>query len=161
MDTTSTARIDTLLLQASRHLSEGAFDEALALLREIRSLDARHELAEGMLGAIHAQLHAFDEAIDCFGRVLAINPANHLARFQLGCVHMDQQRPREALEAWGPCLREPTDYVVHFHAGLAYMRLDKVDDARLMFGRAARLMPPDHALRAELTQMMQATGARP
>lgn len=158
---TTHARTDGLLLQASRRLSSGDLDEALALLLEIRRMAPRHELAEGMLGAVYAQLHAFDDAVACFEHVLAINPDNHLARFQLGCVLMDRQQPREALEAWRPCLREPTDHVVHFHAGLAWMQLDRVEDARLMFGRAARYMPPDHELHPRLTRMMQAIGAMP
>jgi tetratricopeptide (TPR) repeat protein len=149
---------DRLLLDASRLMSSGDFDNAIAALDSIRRVNPRHEVATGMLGAIHAQLNAPERAAECFEEVLALNPSNFLARFHLGMLKFDAQQPRAALDIWQSCLSEPTDFVVHYHCGLAWMRLDQIDEARRMFQRAAQRTPPEHELHAQVHEMLKRLG---
>jgi tetratricopeptide (TPR) repeat protein len=156
VDMTETDK-DGLLLRAARHIEAREYEACIETLKALLQIDPRHLVAEGMLGAAYAELNAHEDAIACFERVLAADPANPLARFQLGCVYVDQQRPEEALQVWQRSLRVPGDFVVHFHAGVACMQLDRIEDARVMFERAARFMPPDHSLQQSLGNMLDAT----
>jgi tetratricopeptide (TPR) repeat protein len=148
-----------MLLAAAAHMGAGHFDQAIEILLALRSMAPRHELAIGMLGAVYAQLQAMDSAAECFERVLTLNPDNALARFQLGLLKLDEAQPRAALDIWQRGLREPGDHIVHYHCGLALMKLDLADQARVMFERAAQRMPLDHPLHPQLQQMLQLIGA--
>jgi cytochrome c-type biogenesis protein CcmH/NrfG len=52
-------------------------------LKELLAADPDHEIANGMLAGIYAQLNMTQRAVEYFHRVLAINPQNALARVQL------------------------------------------------------------------------------
>lgn len=157
IDNRETAQ-DKLLIEASRMMSAGDFEPAIAALESICQADPRHELAIGMLGAIHAQLQAPERASECFEAVLALNPENFLARFHLGLVKFDNQDWRGALDVWQPCLAEPSDFVVHHHCGLALLKLDLIDEARRMFQIALQRTPPGHELYEQVHEMLRRLG---
>lgn len=151
-------RTAPLLEQAIAQVRGGHYETAMEALQALIALDAKHEIAIGMLGSVQAELNAPEQAVACFQRVLEINPGNTLARIQLGEQLAALQRPREALAAWAPCLPQPGEFLAHYLSGLALMKLDEVEEARFLFAKAARFMPPDHEHRAALEQMLRVLG---
>jgi Tfp pilus assembly protein PilF len=77
--------IDTreALSLAAACAKRGELEPAMIHLKELLVADPEHEIANGMLAAIYAQLNMTGHAVDYFRRVLAINPQNALARSQL------------------------------------------------------------------------------
>ena len=67
-------------------------------LKEILSVEPDHEIANGMLAGIYAELKMPERATACYERVLAMNPQNVLARFQLGLLQLSGGRRQEAVE---------------------------------------------------------------
>ena len=61
----------------------GELEPAMLHLKELLAADPDHEIANGMLAAIYAQLNMTGNAVEYFRRVLALNPHNELARIQL------------------------------------------------------------------------------
>jgi len=85
MPTARKPAIDTreALSLATQCAKRGELEPAMIHLKELLAADPDHEIANGMLAAIYAQLNMTGRAMEYFRRVLAINPQNPLARSQL------------------------------------------------------------------------------
>ena len=67
-------------------------------LKDVLRVEPDHEIANGMLGGIYAELKMPERATACYEQVLASNPRNVLARFQLGLLQPSGGRRQEAAE---------------------------------------------------------------
>jgi len=142
----------TRAVEAARHKDFGA---ALGHLKSLLATDPRNVVALGMLAGIYAEIKMADRAESCYLEVLEIDPTNILARYQLGLLKLQTGRAREAIDAWEPSLRDPADYLAHFHSALAYAALGENTRARELLDQAARYMPATHALCAPLRDLRQ------
>jgi tetratricopeptide (TPR) repeat protein len=96
-----------------------------------------------------------DQAELHYRRVLEIEPTNPLARFQLGLMQLEAGRAREAIQTWDPALRDPSDYLTHFHSALAHLTVGEPARARELLEQAALHMPASHALCSQLRELRQ------
>jgi predicted Zn-dependent protease len=71
------------LSRAAASAKSEDFAGAIAHLQELLAVEPDHEIANGMLAGIYAQIGMPERATEHFQRVLAINPQNPLARLQL------------------------------------------------------------------------------
>jgi predicted Zn-dependent protease len=71
------------LSRAAASAKSEDFAGAIAHLKELLAVEPDHEIANGMLAGIYAQIGMPERATEHFQRVLAINPQNPLARLQL------------------------------------------------------------------------------
>jgi tetratricopeptide (TPR) repeat protein len=143
-----------LLQQATAHASAGDFEQAIIDLKALLEIDPAHEIGQGMLGAIYAQLNMRERAMACFRRVLEKNPSNALARLHLGLLQLSSAQLDEAIETFQASLGSPGDYLVHFHSGLALLQLQKPAQARKLLENAAQRMPKGHALYPQLQTLL-------
>jgi predicted Zn-dependent protease len=150
-------RIDAreALSLAAACAKRGELEPAMVHLKELLQADPNHEIANGMLAGIYAQLNMTDRAVAGYRRVLAVNPQNVLARFQLGLVLLTTGHPQEAVNTLHPCLADKQDFLAHFHSALALIELKRPEDARVLLTRAAQRMPVDHALRPRLHELLE------
>lgn len=152
------SRENEALKTATAYAKNGDLERAIESLKALVARNPKHEIATGMLASIYAQLDMRDRAIEYFQRTLTINPANPLARLQLGQLQLSAGRPLEALATWKPSVDDPQDFVARFHSGLALLQLQRPQEARSMFEAAAQRMPKDHALYAQLQDLLHAAG---
>jgi Tfp pilus assembly protein PilF len=145
---------ETLSLTAA-YAKRGELDAALVLLKELLLAEPDHEIANGMLAGIYAQLKMTERAAEGYRRVLKINPQNPLARFQLGLLELTSGQPQEALHTLRPSLKDRQDFLAHFYSGLALMELNRPDEARELLQRAAERMPVDHQLCPQLRTLLE------
>lgn len=144
-----------LLARATACTKDNDFAGAIGHLKSLLQSYPEHEIANGMLAAVYAELGMTGRAIEYFQRALTINPDNLLARFQLGLLQLRAERPREALETWKPALADRHDFAIHYHCGATLLRLEEPDAARPILQEAARRMPKDHALFPQLHELLR------
>jgi tetratricopeptide (TPR) repeat protein len=161
MDLMQTAQMPAkheLLIQATRCVQHGEFEQAIVLLKSLIQKEPRHELAIGMLGGVYAQIKMHDCAVDYFREVLAINPDNALARFQLGLSLLTLGRPQEAITAWKPLLANANDYLAHFYSALALFQVGRPSEAKPLLNTAAARMPKNHEAYPKLLDLLSDLG---
>jgi tetratricopeptide (TPR) repeat protein len=133
----------------------GDLEGAMVHLKEVLRIEPDHEIANGMLGGIYAELKMPGRAIASYEHVLATNPRNVLARFQLGLLQLADGRPQDAVETLRPNLADNTEFLAHFYSAIALLELRKNDEARILLQRAATRMPPDHQLYPQLKDLLR------
>lgn len=136
----------------------GELEVAIVHLKEVLGAAPDHEIANGMLAGIYAELKMPERATACYERVLVVNPRNVLARFQLGLLQLTGGRPQEALETLRPNLSDNTEFLAHFYSGRALLELGKAGEARVLLQRAAQRMPADHPLYSQLQGLLEPLG---
>lgn len=142
---------------ATRAAKAGDKEEAITQLKQLLDADPRHELANGMLASIYAELGLTDQATHYFQTLLRHHPANVLARFQLGVLLLTAGNPQETIETLQPMLSLEDDFLAHFHSGLAFDALRQPARARALFQQAAKRMPASHPLHDNLQALLKAT----
>jgi predicted Zn-dependent protease len=140
---------------AAAYAQRGELEPAMIQLRELLQADPDHEIANGMLASIYAQLNMTDRAVTGYRRVLAINPHNVLARFQLGLLQVTSGHPQEAVDTLRPCLTDKQDFLAHFYSGVALLELQRPEEARALLARASQRMPADHTLQPRLRELLE------
>jgi tetratricopeptide (TPR) repeat protein len=150
-------RIDVreALSLAAACAKRGDLEAAIAHLKNLLGAAPDHEIANGMLGGIYAELKMPERATVCFERVLATNPRNVLARFQLGLLQLNGGHPQEALDTLRPNLADNTEFLAHFYSGVALLELKKPGEARVLLQQAAQRMPADHPLHSQLQGLLR------
>lgn len=143
------------LKQALTFVRDGNYEGAIGSLKTLLGTNPKHEIANGLLGSVYAELGMAERALECLEHVLAINPGNALARFQLGLLHLGAGRQRQALDAWKPALSDPNDFVAHYYSGTALLQLEETEKARPLLQEAARRMPKDHALYSRVQELLR------
>ena len=136
----------------------GELDEAIVHLKEILGATPDHEIANGMLAGIYAELKMPERATVHYQRVLAVNPRNVLARFQLGLLQLTGGQPQAAVETLRPNLADDTEFLAHFYSGQALLQLGKTGEARVLLQRTAQRMPTEHPLYGQLQGLLQSAG---
>lgn len=133
-------------------VKRGDYGVALIGLKQFLERHPDHEIAMGLLAACYFQIGMLDEARSLYRQLLQMHPQNALARFQLGMTCLDGE-PREALSIWQPLLQVDREFMAHFHAALAHMKLDEDRQAEALLEHAARYMPESHPLRGQLDHL--------
>jgi predicted Zn-dependent protease len=133
----------------------GDLEGAMAHLKEVLRAEPDHEIANGMLGGIYAELKMPERASACYEHVLATNPRNVLARFQLGLLQLSDGRPQDAVETMRPNLSDSTDFLAHFYSAIALLELKQDNEARVLLQHAAKRMPTDHQLYPQLRDLLR------
>lgn len=157
--TQATSAKHAALIEATRRVESGDFDQALVLLKNLIRGEPRHELAIGMLGGVYAQLKMHDRAIETFRKVLELNPTNALARFQMGLSQLTLGQPVEAIATWKPLLAGPDDFLAHFYSALALAQTGHPGEAKLLLHTAAARMPKNHEAYPQLLALQSVLGA--
>lgn len=141
-------------IDAIRHDNTEA---GMLALKTILELSPQHELANGMLASLYAQLGMPYAAINYYHTTLEINPDNHLARFQLGIQQLETGQAKVALQTWEPLLGLEGQFMPQFYSAIALIALERPQEANKLLTQAQATMPQDHPLRAHLAEQLEKT----
>lgn len=132
------------------------FEQAMQELKTFLQHQPDHEIATGMLASIYAEIDMPQKALELYARVLEINPGNILARFHLGLIHFGSGDFLQAIDTWKPALSDPDDFMIKYHAGLAYLKISELSTSIQLLTAARELMPEDHPIYEEVTRQLEA-----
>ncbi len=147
------ANFKTQLALAAGLAKQSKLDQAIVALKSLDETYDKNEIVLGMLGGIYFQLGMADRACTCYLQVLQINPSNGLASLQLGLAYTSLGKPDDALSAWQALLKDPKDFMGHFHSGVTLLELGKIKDAYELFAVAETNMPENHPYRQKLEEL--------
>lgn len=148
-------QLSARLSAATKAARAGDNEAAILELKHLLETDPRHELGNGMLASIYAQIGLTDRAVHYFRQTLDYHPDNVLARFQLASLQLQKGENSAALDTLRPMLSMPDDFLAHFHSGLALVALGQMARARELLLKAADNMPVDHPLHEQLRQLLK------
>jgi Flp pilus assembly protein TadD len=143
--------------------NENRFEEAIRAFRQCLELDAKSVKAEDNLGLSYAGLGRTDDAIAAFrdaiawqAPAIAKNPGPFI---NMGSLLLDQNRSEEAI----PYLRQaieisPRDSKPHELLGVAYSRLNQLENAQLELETAIELAPQSSNLHCMLGPVYRKQG---
>lgn len=155
--TSDSTQLLSRLDSATRAAKAGDKEEAITQLKQLLGIDPHHEIANGMLASIYAELGLTDRATHYFRELLNHHPANVLARFQLGVLLLTAGKPQEAIDILQPMLSIEDDFLAHFHSGLGFDALHQPGRAQALFQQAAKRMPANHPLHDNLQALLKAS----
>jgi tetratricopeptide (TPR) repeat protein len=151
---TSGVDVREVLGLAAACAKRGELEPAMVHLKRLLDAEPNHEIGNGMLAGIYAQLQMTERAQECYERVLTVNPGNALARLQLGLLQLNSGREQEALQTWQPSLVDNQDFMAHFYSGLTLTKLGRRGEAQVLLQRSAQRMPANHPLYQELRTLL-------
>jgi Tfp pilus assembly protein PilF len=130
---------------ARKLLATGDFEEALKQAKLAVSKQPQKSGAWNTLGRAELQVGHRKAALEAFEKAVDLNPNNSYAHNNLGLALIYDQRPAEAIDELEQAVElEPVESYMWNNLGMAYEQLDRLDDARNAYGKAAE-MQSDHA----------------
>ena len=126
------------------------------LLSDFLEANPKNEIATGMLASVYAEIKMFDKALELYSKILDVNPGNILARFHLGLIHFNNTEFKEAIGAWEPAISDPSDFMVKYFTGLAFLNVKELNKGISLLIEASELMPSDHPLHEQLSKQLDA-----
>lgn len=132
------------------------FEKAINLLCDFLETNPNNEIGTGMLASVYAEIKMFDKAIDLYDKILNVNSDNILARFHLGLIHFNKADFRKAIDTWEPAISDPSDFMVKYFTGLAFLNVEELNKGINLLIKASELMPSDHPLHEQLSQQLDA-----
>ena len=133
---------DQTLQRALALLEQRQFDQAIAALRQLISVDPSHAEAHFYLGNVQHLLGKYDEAIGSYRRSLEIQPRVPSVLNNLAAVLRSFGEPQEAVTVYREALEiEPQSALLHSNLGGALQEAGHLDEAIEEFHEALRLQP--------------------
>jgi len=103
---------------------------------------ANSENASINLGLAYLGKGDYPKALEELRAVGAGNPNNPIIRLSLGRVYFAMDKTEQAIAEYKKALTIYNDFgAAHYHIGLAYLKLNRVADARASFNEVVRIMP--------------------
>lgn len=132
----------------------GDHEQALAIMREVLSLEAEHAEALNFLAYAYAEQNTnLEEALELAERAIALNPEPHI-QDTLGWVYYRLGRFNEALERIRIASEElPRDLVILEHLADVYQVLNEIPNARQTYERILELNPDNQSVQEKLRQL--------
>ncbi len=93
-----------------------------------------------MLGRAELQVGHRKRALDAFDKAVELNPRNGYAHNNFGLALIYDGRPEEAVDELEQAVElEPVESYMWNNLGMAYEQLDRLDDARGAYNKAAEM----------------------
>jgi predicted negative regulator of RcsB-dependent stress response len=134
-----TKRVDTLTA-ARKLLDEGEIDKAFALAQlAVREMPKR-SAAWNALGRAELRGGKRKDAIESFTKAVELNPKNAFAQNNLGLALIYDKQYDKAVDALEEAVElDPVTSYMWNNLGMAYEQLDRLEDARDAYGKAAAM----------------------
>lgn len=128
--------------EANWHVQAGRFDDAVAALEPLVSVDPANSVFRGLLAQAHRGLKNFPRAVRLYREAVAAAPHDPEARYNLAVTLQETGLSAEALEAIAEAIRrDPARPEAHNVLGIALLAMGKTGEALAEFDRAVRLDP--------------------
>lgn len=136
--------------------SLGRADEAIHHCNEALKIDARCSLALLYLGDIHMAQGHFEDAVVAYRSAIGLDPGFALAHQRLGWVAFKHGDFVDALGCYQRALATGVSTsVLYLDAGMAFMALEKLDDAQAAINNAIALSPHNPELYFHLARCLK------
>jgi Tfp pilus assembly protein PilF len=128
-------------LEAARQLlGTGDFEQALAMAKKAADKYPQRSGAWNVLGRAELQVGHKKRALDAFEKAVELNPSNSYAHNNFGLALIYDGRPEEAVDELEQAVElEPVEGYMWNNLGMAYEQLDRLDDARGAYNKAAEM----------------------
>ena len=123
---------------------QGKYDDAVAVLRRVITLNPDCSEAWSDLAMSYGGLGKYDDAATAFLKSIKLKPTDPQAWYKLGSCYQKQEQYDDAVTAYREAIKlKPDDADAWHDLGLAYGKLNKTDDAVAAFRQAIKLEPDD------------------
>jgi predicted O-linked N-acetylglucosamine transferase (SPINDLY family) len=134
--------VSELMANAVQQHQAGRLDEAIALYRQVLTVDGTNVTVLSNLGAALQQQGRLNEAANCYHRALSLAPDLVEALGNLGTVLKLQGKPDDAVASYRRALGlRPDSAVVHCDLGVVLQEQGRLDEAIACYRRAIELQP--------------------
>jgi tetratricopeptide (TPR) repeat protein len=124
------ATVMAMVAQAHQLHQSGEAVRAESLYRQVLNLDAKHVIANNLLGLLCQQTKRHDEAVQYIQAALAEKPDDAQAHSNLGIVLNDLNRLEEASQHFHESLKlDPSNPRVYNNLGNIYVAMRRLNDA--------------------------------
>lgn len=154
----------TRFTPAFEHMRNREFDDAEALLLELRSQSPDDAVVYTNLGIVYAHTKRLDESVAALSRAIELSPTNAIAWNELGITHRRAGRFVEAEQAYLKAIELKPDYAfAHYNLGvLLDLYLQRREQALVHYEEYLALdNPEDKKVQAWVKDLQRRTGQGP
>ena len=142
------AAFNAYFTTGDEHFQAGRYKEAETAYQALLQIDPDYALAHFRLGLLYHTTGRFAEAVEAFQHVLKSQPESAVTYEALAGSYYDQHKYTETIEAAAHAIKlKPQAPGAHYFAGLAYVALDILTEARAEYDRLKALHADDYAQR--------------
>ena len=154
-----TASNEKLFNKAKEFTDQKRYDDSVAALNELLTLDPKDFQAWTELGTVYLFKENYEESEKAYLRSIVERPTFFLAFMNLGRLRVTRKNFEGAIEPLSGALRiQPTSADANYYLGEAYLQLKKGSKAVVYLNEAARLGRADSHLR--LATLYNAAGMK-
>lgn len=147
------------LAEAQAALDQQAYDEALAMFRDILAENPTITTAYVGIGAIHLKQKNYPEAEPVFARAARLEPRNFDAQFGHGVSLQMLERLEDAIRAYHRAITvKPNHPRANLNLATTYLQLNEPNSARVFAEKAVEVDPENGAARANLGAIYEQLG---
>lgn len=139
---------ERLYQKARQYHRRDRLEQAIALYQEVIKIDPEHYNARFNLGAAYLQTESFDKAYAIMADLYLKEPDNQQVMLNLAVANIGLRRFDQALDLLDKAAATPQAplFEIALHKGIAYNRLNQIEDALEWYKRAEALRPDDPRL---------------
>src|SRR5690606_28558649 len=137
--------LNTTLVEAKILISKNQFKEALKLLEDVKEKNQNKSGILLELGNTYIKLGRFTEALEVFEKGLQVEPDNSKLHYSLGNTYYQLQDYEEAADHAMTSIELVRYYPeAHQLLGMALEKMGELDNAKIAFEMAEKLVPKAH-----------------
>lgn len=137
--------LNTTLVEAKILISKNQFKEALKLLEDVKEKNQNKSGILLELGNTYIKLGRFTEALEVFEKGLQVEPDNSKLHYSLGNTYYQLQNYEEAADHAMTSIELVRYYPeAHQLLGMALKKMGDLDNAKIAFEMAEKLVPKAH-----------------
>ncbi len=139
---------ERLYQKARQYHRRDHLEQAIALYQEVIKIDPQHDNARFNLGAAYLQTGSFENAYSIMADLYLKEPDNHQVMLNLAVANIGLHRFDQALVLLDKAAATPKAplFEIALHKGIAYNRLNQIQDALEWYRRAEAIRPDDPRL---------------
>ncbi len=133
---------EKLFNKAKRAADEKRYDDSIAALQELLTLDSKDFQAWSELGTVYLFRQSLDESEKAYLRSIAERPTFFLAQMNLGRLRASIKNFEGAIEPLSQAVKiQPTSADAHYLLGEAYLQIKKGSKAVVHLNEALKINP--------------------
>ncbi len=137
--------LKALLLSATVELEQHRVERAIRQAKKAVEADPLCDKGYDLLGLAYYQKRMWSESIDAFLKVTRLSPGYAEPYLWAGAAYGQKGDHLKAIECFKKALlREPSNLGLYYNLGIAYLKLERIDDLRTTIAEAERIKGADH-----------------
>jgi len=135
--------VDTFFEKALTYHRQGKLDEAIRMYQEVLARNPQHFDALFNLSVAHIKTGTFSDAQPLLNKLKGLDPENPQILLHLAIAEIGLKKPQSALSYLDMAENQPDSprFMIYFHRGVAYSRLNNPVEALSWYKKAEELHP--------------------